>query len=488
MTWNVLFAYFVFFSLISHTRAAPTADVSPPVTGRTIPLRRRSFSPHLDAHQRGQIAKFQRDVVLARYFGGERPSRRSTGDNLWVHAVPKMSTAANGGGAALCSLVDQSYDSGYYGSLAIGTPPVSFNLLLDTGSSDLWVAGTSCGTVCNGIPSYEASASSSFKNTSQQFAVKYGQGDASGYVATETIEMAGFTVFNQGFAVVNDMSSGFLSTPASGLLGLAWEPLSLTQQMPFWQTLASSGAWDSPLFAVQLTRYTNDTHALSLEPGGVLNLGYTNNSLYTGSIEYVNLTSQPTFWEVPLTSVTVQGVSIPVGTDAVAAIDTGTSNIGAPSSVVQAIYEQIPGSEPASGTWAGYYQFPCSTSVNVTFSFGESTWVMAPADFSYAAVQGGCIGAFFETTSSNPSWVLGDAFLKNVYTVFRYDPPAVGFAALSEVALAENGVNGAPVPTPTVGSPAAVVTGGAASSITFRFTPVWIGISVLFSLLRASLI
>lgn len=46
---------------------------------------------------------------------------------------------------------------------------------------------------------------------------------------------------------------------------------------------------------------------------------------------------------------------------------------------------------------------------------------------------------------------------KNVYSVFRYDPPSVGFAELSSIALALNGADG-PVPTPTIGSAAATVT------------------------------
>ena len=52
---------------------------------------------------------------------------------------------------------------------------------------------------------------------------------------------------------------------------------------------------------------------------------------------------------------------------------------------------------------------------------------------------------------------------KNVYSVFRYNPASVGFAALSEVAIAENGVNGA-APTPTIGSVAAAVTNASSAS------------------------
>ena len=55
--------------------------------------------------------------------------------------------------------------------------------------------------------------------------------------------------------VINTVDPSFLDTPMSGILGLAWETVAISQRMPFWQTLASCGAFDSPLFAVQLTRW-----------------------------------------------------------------------------------------------------------------------------------------------------------------------------------------------------------------------------------------
>lgn len=56
-------------------------------------------------------------------------------------------------------------------------------------------------------------------------------------------------------AVVDSVSSGLLTAPVSGLLGLGWQGISSSGEMPFWQTLASSGAMDSALFAVQLRRW-----------------------------------------------------------------------------------------------------------------------------------------------------------------------------------------------------------------------------------------
>lgn len=67
--------------------------------------------------------------------------------------------------------------------------------------------------------------------------------------------MAGFSVPDQVFGVCDVISSGLVSDPVSGLLGLAWESIAASGAMPFWQTLVAGGAWDEPLMAFQLTRF-----------------------------------------------------------------------------------------------------------------------------------------------------------------------------------------------------------------------------------------
>jgi hypothetical protein len=282
--------------------------------------------------------------------------------------------------------------------------------------------------------------------------------------------MAGFSVANQGFAVVDQVSSGLLIQPVSGLLGLAWQAASASGQMPFWQTLASSGVMDSALFAIQLRRYSNATKPSELEPGGELTLGYTNSSLYTGSIEYIDIPGTPNYWYLDISSLTVQGSSISLGSGTNAAIDTGTTNIGGPSSAIAAIYAQIPNSSPASDPYIGYYQYPCSTSVAVEISFGGQNWTISPADFQLTAYSSTeCIGSFYEIS------LMGGTGEYAVVDHWGYLPEnclsgvpvqSVGFAALSEVALAENGVNGA-APSPTIGTVNAAVTdtSGAATQI-----------------------
>lgn len=67
--------------------------------------------------------------------------------------------------------------------------------------------------------------------------------------------MAGFKVSNQTFGVCDTVSSGLLTSPVSGLLGLAFKSIASSGATPFWEALAAGGAWDSPLMAFQLTRF-----------------------------------------------------------------------------------------------------------------------------------------------------------------------------------------------------------------------------------------
>jgi len=159
---------------------------------------------------------------------------------------------------------------------------------------DLWVAGSLCKTGCGSSPTFDASTSSSFKNQSTNFDVTYGSGQAVGTIGSDVIQMGGFSVNNQIFGVCDRVSSGLLTTPVSGLLGLAFEAIASSGAMPFWQALVSNGAWDSPLMAFFLTRfvhsclgyveanqvrrYINATFVNSEVPGGSFTMGKSSSS------------------------------------------------------------------------------------------------------------------------------------------------------------------------------------------------------------------
>ncbi|KAF8629234.1 hypothetical protein AX17_005814 [Amanita inopinata Kibby_2008] len=346
-------------------------------------------------------------------------------------------------------VVNQGHDATYFASLNIGTPPQTLNLVLDTGSSDLWVADDTCTNCDRTTPFFQSRQSSTAELLSgpgSRVQLSYGSGQVSGTVARDTVSMSGFTLQKQVFLSVDDVSRNFLQGSVSGILGLAFTSLARTEATPFWLALINNGQLEAQEMSFWLRRLLNDVNANDEAPGGAFTLGGTNSSLFVGDVEFLNILGNPnTFWLLTLSQVTVQGNHIPIsqGSSAIAAIDTGTTLIGGPSADVKAIYDAIPNSQPLENS-GGLYAFPCDSQVAVSLSFGGKLWAINPQDMIVAQVPQtkSCVGGIFdlamgtsiEAGSGNPSWVVGDTLLKNVYSVFRANPPSVGFAQLSESA------------------------------------------------------
>ncbi|WWD06960.1 hypothetical protein V865_005057 [Kwoniella europaea PYCC6329] len=434
----------LFASISSSASANPT----------TIPLtlhHSRQYSDDLEVRQewlRGQASGLRKKYEQHL---GERSKDLLKRDRINEELSKRSPLGRRASGSV--QLTDVGIDASYSGQVTIGTPAQDFLLIMDTGSSDLWVAGSTCeSSSCTGVSSFNAEDSTSYNTDNSAFNISYGSGDADGYLATDTVSLAGFTVTGQTFAVVTSTTARLISAPLSGLMGLAWKSIASSGATPFWQALAASGSWSDPEMGFYLARYRGDNSASSVESqGGELILGGTNSSKYTGSINYISIDEDDLdYWRIPAQAATVQGSQVSIGSSPQAAIDTGTTLIGVPSQVAQAIYEQIPNSEAlsASSGYDGYYQYPCDTTVNVTIQFGGLSYAISNADMnlgSFTRDSSMCTGAFFEMDLSSQSpiqWIVGASFLKNVYSTFRYNPAAIGFAQLADgVSSVSNGTS-----------------------------------------------
>jgi len=381
------------------------------------------------------------------------------------------------------SITNQDQDVTYFTQVSVGTPPQSFGLILDTGSSDLWFATTACTSCPPGTEEFKTASSSTLQTGTDRISLKYGSGSADGLIAQDTVSMGPFTIDKQVFVTVTDVTSNTIEGQLAGIMGLAFQGIAVSTAVPFWQALIDNNLLTSPEFSFFLTRFVDDASAKSEEPGGVLTLGGTNKTLYKGDIDFQNFTSPingGSFWLQTVTGVLVNGksVSIPGGNSAVAAIDTGTSLLGAPTAAVDAIWAAVPGSVPLSGEQAGFFAFPCNSQLSVAISFGGPSWPISLADLNLGTVGNGkCLGAIFDITQgssippggANPAWIIGDTFLKNVYSVFRANPPAVGFAQLSDAA---GGSSGTPLPGSGTAPGSSPTSGSGGSSSASRTAPV----------------
>lgn len=388
-------------------------------------------------------------------------------------AVPENTKRAVGGS----DLVNFQDDSTWFTRAEFGTPGKSVNMVLDTGSSDIWVVP--------GDNSYQAASSSTFKNDSSPFQITYGSGQVAGYLVEDTVALAGHSVPGQTFALADHVSQDLLDGTTSGIIGLGFEQLSTSKSEPIWSksgetefafyleraSSSSSNGGDASGGSIpgsgtipakrQASSASGVSSSSDTAPGGYFTLGGTNSSLFQGDINWSNVITKG-YWLITLGGVTVNNNAVDIGQTTKAAIDTGTTLIGGPDSVIADMYAQIPDSAPVTGA-SGYYQFPCDSNVNATITFGTQKYSINAKDFRVGQVDSAgqnCMGAFFslETTSDSMlQWVVGGAFLKSVYSVFRDGNPAqVGFAALA------NGLDA--VGTSSVSVPKTAQASGASSS------------------------
>jgi len=326
------------------------------------------------------------------------------------------------------------------------------------------------------------------------FAVSYGSGRANGQLISDVVSMAGHTVPAQTFAICNNITDGLLTGQLSGIMGLGYQGIASSKAVPFWENIArgaSQQASSDPFeMGFAFTRFLHDpSSADEVKPGGSMSFGKANESLYQGEIQWNNVV-ETGYWKIELQDIAVNRTSLNLASSAVA-VDTGTSLIGAPADAVAAIFAEVPGSRPSDDPlYDGYYIFPCATSVTVSLTFGGNVWPVSPLDFNLGRVSAPtsatvddsmCLGAIFSLASPEPTadgspappaYIIGDTFLKNVYSVFRYETPrAVGFAELSlaadelkELAVPSNNAYTAQAASPNQAGGAASSLAGSATS------------------------
>jgi hypothetical protein len=72
--------------------------------------------------------------------------------------------------------------------LAIGTPAVTYNVTIDTGSSDFWLQSQTCTTGCfPSIQTFDTTTSTSWVSTGQQVEVDYGSGSVIGQAGSDVV-------------------------------------------------------------------------------------------------------------------------------------------------------------------------------------------------------------------------------------------------------------------------------------------------------------
>jgi hypothetical protein len=358
-------------------------------------------------YSRGGATRIQRGPV-------EEPDTVVKRTNTYsiMSAVPPSQTNSAG--------IDQDgTDYSYFAQVLLGSNNTPLYMLLDTGAGISWVMGPSCTSApCKTHNSFGASNSDTFKASSQPFSVTYGSGAVSGTMATDSLSIAGMK-FSFTFGIANVTSNDFSSFPIDGILGLSQAKSSAPN---FLQTMVTAKVLKANVFGVDLNRASDGTNT------GEINFGAPDSSKYSGSLGYTPVsTNAEGDWALPMDNIAVGTTQAGI-TGTLGYIDTGTSYIFGPPNDVATFHALIPGSKSADGVT---YSVPCTTTTSVSFTFGGVAYSVLSEDWVGPMVNGICTSNVYGQAVIDGQWLLGDTFLKNVYTLFDVDQNRVGKSRMS---------------------------------------------------------
>ncbi|QRV89660.1 aspartyl protease [Ceratobasidium sp. AG-Ba] len=314
---------------------------------------------------------------------------------------------------------------------------------VDTGSTDLWL-----------YPYEHGLLDTARDHEDLNLTLTYGIGTITGFVSQIDVTFAGFSVANQSFLNVqgSEQQSLIDRKSTAGLLGLGFDTISGVNAVV--EQATGGQTWGRSIM-------TNIFMADPTTPNHVafhLSRLYDNNDTDTGSFdigsfapgfEAVNNTdpipifsrnsTELTYWSIILDAIAINGqnqtlssnvaggdIKPPEGKLAVL-LDTGYSLPQFTTQLVHDIYTGMGGVLYKRDETNSTYVVPCMTEGNLTLYIAGHTIPIHPLDLTFVDTDEidhknftFCRNAFQPFTSERVDLILGDAFLRNVYSVYDY--------------------------------------------------------------------
>ncbi|KAK5215869.1 hypothetical protein LTR96_011174 [Exophiala xenobiotica] len=398
-----------------------------------------------------------------------------------VPRVSELHTRRDSTNSTLRSFTSKLQSNAYGTTFAVNVTlggDQTFPLLVDTGSSDLWVVqedwicvnDTSNAVLPReecGLGPERYHLDSTFQQAQGEFYGEImGNGRQSGILGKDDVTIGGATVKGQTIGVAN-VSSNPLDGTVSGIFGLAYpvwtsaHPGSVLNQSndtydydrviysPFFNSLYKEGQCE-PYFSLALERLPLGD---SSGPGGYLTFGGLPPVAHSANFSVapvqitplpVNITNnkaQPSWWTVNVDSV-VYGP----GGDL-------SHNLTTNSTQFLAVVDSDPTSYPPT------YAVACNaTAPTLGFSIGNQTFFHDGRDLILDAGDGSCVSSLISFAGVSYEGVqlhggiVGASFLKNVVAVFDFGKTEMRFAARTNSPSASGENSASSTMTPSTSS------------------------------------
>ncbi|ODQ79250.1 hypothetical protein BABINDRAFT_162285 [Babjeviella inositovora NRRL Y-12698] len=331
----------------------------------------------------------------------------------------------------------------YLANLSVGSNSQNMGVLVDTGSSDLWVIGsdnsyctggiakrdTSDDVDCSVYGTFDKSTSTSFKSNNTVFTTLYtDEMTASGEWGYDTVSIGSLTVENMSIAVANmtDSSMGVLGIGLPGMettyTSMSEEDAHMYENFPM--KLKSEGIIMKNIYSLYLNQESASYGTVLF--GGVDHSKYIDRLITVPIINsYPDYLDNPVLIQVAYDSISFEGKTLLHASDT-AILDSGSTISYLPSAVVNAAVSAM-GMRYHKNI--GAYAASCNSfkdkSFNFTFDGADITVPASNFLINFAGIPSSICGLGMMESDQT---VFGDNFLRAAYVVYDLDDYEVSLA------------------------------------------------------------
>ncbi|KAF0532745.1 acid protease [Gigaspora margarita] len=377
---------------------------SAPITSKSNSISLKKIAPK---HSFKEVHQFYKDYFMLKY------------QNIYVTDQDKLASAEKR--LSESENLTISKIIGYYGEITIGSQ--IFKTLFDLGSSDLWVPSQNCTQYsCSIHKRFNESLSKTFNRIGTPFSLRYEAGTVSGITGKDNVLVGEIESEGQIFGLVQEEDGDeFEPVEFDGIFGMGFDDLSGIKTTTPFSNMVKQKAVANPYFGIYLQRSNDTGHT------GTLTLGDIDTTKFTGNLNYNNVSTikgKNVYWILDVDDISINGNKLKFK-NRQAIFDTGSNIVYMPEEDAKTYHKFINGSSLNNDRT---YTVPCNATDQVAYIFGDVSYNIDQSDL----VMGSDCYSSVQIGSIDNMWLIGDSFLRNVYSVYNIKNFTIGFAPISK--------------------------------------------------------
>jgi hypothetical protein len=301
----------------------------------------------------------------------------------------------------------------YFAPMSIGSPPQSFSMVIDTGSSNLWVYSKACKSwACAGKAQFNIEESHTAKAVQgPDMTIKYGGGFIRAHLVKDKVRLGGELAVEQVFGTT--YAAGGQFGRSDGIMGLAMPALATAGTVNLVDNLMmhSSVFKSNPIFSLFLSNKKGDEMSELL-------FGSVNLDLVNGPLKEYKLINDKDYWAIEMDDIEIGGKpmhacqSYPSGKCKLV-LDSGTSFMTTPRHFLQsAIQQNVRANSDCSNL---------EDLETITYVINGDRYHLDKKDY-VMNLNGRCATGFAALDVPNPRgplFIAGDIFLRKFYSIYN---------------------------------------------------------------------